>query len=87
LIGLPRSEGRGPIEALEDGQVKELDLAVSHGQKAVDPLKLCPVRHGATAFVRVSHGQKAVDPLKPDRGRVRGRGRDESPTVRRPWTH
>src|SRR6266542_3598307 len=37
---LPRSEGRGPIEA-QPAAVGQLALAlVSHGQKAVDPLKL-----------------------------------------------
>src|SRR6266545_2830637 len=38
--GLPRSEGRGPIEAYYQGRV-DLHPPVSHGQKAVDPLKPC----------------------------------------------
>ncbi len=39
LVCLPRSEGRGPIEALLAGVTSMHLLQVSHGQKAVDPLK------------------------------------------------
>src|SRR6266542_2832066 len=38
---------------------------VSHGQKAVDPLKRLKPLSCRVAQLRVSHGQKAVDPLKP----------------------
>ncbi len=41
LTGLPRSEGRGPIEArlwLKESRATTPPV-VSHGQKAVDPLK------------------------------------------------
>src|SRR6266545_2448507 len=37
--GLPRSEGRGPIEAFAPFVGRSRMTAVSHGQKAVDPLK------------------------------------------------
>jgi len=41
-------------------------MIVSHGQKAVDPLKLRDVPRAEPRRL-VSHGQKAVDPLKPRR--------------------
>src|SRR6266545_1389728 len=40
---------------------------VSHGQKAVDPLKRPRTLSGSPLPSYVSHGQKAVDPLKLDR--------------------
>jgi len=39
-------------------------VVVSHGQKAVDPLKLVLVVDHLSLEKVVSHGQKAVDPLK-----------------------
>ncbi len=39
IMGLPRSEGRGPIEAVKNDGITPGSVSVSHGQKAVDPLK------------------------------------------------
>src|SRR6266540_2799048 len=82
LTCLPRSEGRGPIEARAPRATRPSVGVVSHGQKAVDPLKLVPPPDAELARGPVSHGQKAVDPLKheplqPRRPRHEGLPRSE----------